>query len=721
MKRILLICLTTIITAASAFAIPAKPGVHTRTQSDGSVVRFERFGDEFSHYTLVEGFYTVVEDSVGDFCYATIKDNRLASSGVKVRPINALSSKEREIAVQSIGLRPMGQNPLFNREMHSPEATIAKRIKEQAAARVEANEKALTIDQWGGEVYGERDLLVILVEYTDKKFTISSPREKFKNMLNQEGYSENGNIGSVNDYFVDASNGKFHPKFDVVGPYCLPQKRAYYGGNEDPLDFRSDDLRPAHQTVDACNLASADGVDFSKYDNDGDGVLDLVFIVYAGHNPAEGGPDEAIWPHQWDIHPGKNITQKDYPTYNNTRLVSYACTSELQGAAGAQMCNIGTFCHEFGHALGLPDWYDTTGGASFGMSWASIMNSGSYLNNSRTPPTYNIVERWLLGWAFPKEITETGYYEMEHISSDEAYIMWANDTYTECFLFEARTAAANYKWDKYLIEGDKQEDIQHQGGEGMLVYHLVWDSGVIEHWKYHTINGDTSHECAQIFRSVPTAGNNASKGWFFPGSRKVKTLSYDGIPQFQNWDREKLPFFLDNITIDGTKVSFYAMVNELVIDVRQYDALINWQDAEANFSQWDVVCTNKENDEVVFQRTIGNKYVNITPLNTNSNYFVVISGKGESEPTFEFEITTQSNTLSPMSSLNVSSVQKSNDFVRLSVKNLDCNVDDIVWYIDGKKSQDTYLKLSTGTHQICAVITDTEGNTEYLYRDITVQ
>ena len=74
-----------------------------------------------------------------------------------------------------------------------------------------------------------------------------------------------------------------------------------------------------------------------------------------------------------------------------------------------------------------------------------------------------------------------------------------------------------------------------------------------------------------------------------------------------------------------------------------------------------------------------------------------------------------------MSSLNVSSVQKSNDFVRLSVKNLDCDVDDIVWYIDGKKSQDTYLKLSTGTHQICAVITDTEGNTEYLYRDITVQ
>lgn len=715
MKRILLICLTTIITAVSAFAIPAKPGIHTRTQSDGSVVHFERFGDEFSHYTLVDGFYTVVEDSVGDFCYATIKDNCLISSGVKVRPINTLSAKEREIAVQSIGLRPMGQNLLFNREMHSPEATIAKRIKEQAAARVETNEKALEIAEWGGEVKGERKLLVILAEYADVHFSISNPVDKFLSLLNDEGYSGNGCNGSVKDYFEYASNNKFTPSFEVVGPVRLSENREYYGGN----NGRGDDSRPAYQTVEACDLADQAGVDFSQYDNDGDGKLDLMFIVYAGHNEAEGGPAESVWPHHWDIYPGQNVMNTTYPVYDGKQLTTYSCTSELQGYAGSQMCNIGTFCHEFGHALGLPDWYDTSGGAGFGMSWASIMSSGSYLNNSRTPPTYNIVERWLLGWAFPKEITETGFYEINHVSKDEAYIIWANENKTECYLFESRTKGGNCPWDEYLNRGDSS--LKHQGGEGMLIYHLDWDKDVLDRWKKHTINSDPSHECAQLFRSVPTAGDSASQGWFFPGSRNVKSLSFETIPKLQSWSGDKLPFYLDNITIMGDKMAFYAMVKELIIDVRQYDALVDWQAAKTTHQEWDVKCIDKATEEVVFQRTIANKCVNIYPLNTDSNYHITIYGKGESEPTFEFELTTQSNVLSPMSSLNLTSTQKADGFIRLGVKNLDCRIDNIVWYIDGKESQDTYLKLPAGKHQICAVITDTEGNIQYLYRDITVQ
>ena len=74
-----------------------------------------------------------------------------------------------------------------------------------------------------------------------------------------------------------------------------------------------------------------------------------------------------------------------------------------------------------------------------------------------------------------------------------------------------------------------------------------------------------------------------------------------------------------------------------------------------------------------------------------------------------------------MSTLNMSSTYKADNFIRLGVKNLDCEVEDIVWYIDGKRSQDTYIKLSAGQHLIVAAISNTEGNTEYLYRYITVQ
>lgn len=715
MKRIALLIYLTTLTLASAFAIPARPGIMTRTQSDGSIVTFEIFGDEFSHYTLADGIYTVVEDEVGDFCFATIKDNALQSSGVKFRSISKLSAEERGIASQSVGLRPIGHNPLFNREMHSPERTIANRIKQQAASKVEPNEQALQISDYGGDIVGERNLLVILVSYTDVSFSISNPQEKFHDLLNKEGYSENGATGSTRDYFMDASSNKFTPNFDVVGPFTLPNERKYYGQN----NKRGDDSRPAYQTVDACRLADESGVDFSKYDNNGDGKIDLVFIVYAGHNEAEGGPENSVWPHQWDIYPGQNITQNTQPEYDGKKLVTYACSSELMLNYGTMMSNIGTFCHEFGHAIGLPDWYDTLGGAGFGLSYASIMNSGNYLNSSRTPPTYNIIERWLMGWALPKEINNTGFYEISHISNNDAYIVWANEDKTECFLFESRVAAANYKWDKYLNAGDN--DMKYQGGEGMLIYHLDWDRDVMNKWNRHEINTDASHECAKLFRAKPTADAKSSKGWFFPGSGNVTSLSYETTPKFQNWEGNKLPFHLDNITISGSKVSFSVVVNELSMDVRQYDALIDWRAAKNNFEEWEVKCTDLNSEEVVYNKTTPNKYVNIYPLRPNGKYRVAITGKGESAPTFEFELTTQKNVLVPMSSLNMEDSYNASDLIRLGVKNLDCTVDDIVWYVDGKVSEDSYISLAAGKHQVCAVITDTEGNNQYLYRTINVQ
>ncbi len=722
MKRIALLIYLTTLSLATAFAVPARPGILTRTQSDGTVVTFEIFGDEFSHYTLVDGIYTVVEDNDGDFCYATIKDNILTSSGVKVRSANKLSNEERSVALQSVGLRPTkNHNTIFTREMHSPERMLANRIKSQAANFANKNEAALEIANWGGSVIGERKLLVILVEYSDVFFSIKNPRDRFDALLNEEGYSENGATGSARDYFVDSSSGQFNPNFDVVGPFRLNNPRKYYGG---PDSKGNEDSRPAYQIVDACNSAESAGVDFSQYDNDGDGKIDLVFVVYAGHNEAEGGSKESVWPHQWEIMPNLNVMDKTQPTYDGKKLVSYACTSELKGSEyeGEQMSSIGTFCHEFGHALGLPDWYDTSdGGAGFGLSYASIMDSGNYLNNSRTPPTHNIIERWLLGWTFPKEITETGIYEISHISNNDAYIIWANDNQTECFLFESRVQAANYKWDKYLNEGDPNIGYGYQGGEGMLIYHLDWDRDVMDKWEKHLINTDPGHQCAQLFRASPTADETGSKSWFFPGARRVTSLTYDGVPKFQNWNEDKLPFYFDNIRISGDKVVLSAMVKEISYNARQYDILVDWMAAKTEFSEWEVECIERATEEVVYKTTTSNKYINLAPLKPSTEYIVNIYGKGTTEPAFELDITTQNQAVIPMAALNVESTHKSGNFTRLSVQNLDFSIDSIVWYIDGTVTNETYLKLSAGKHQICAVITDTEGITHYLYRQISVQ
>ncbi|MBO5805413.1 MAG: M6 family metalloprotease domain-containing protein [Tidjanibacter sp.] len=717
MKRIALSIYLMTFTAILAMATPAFPGKITHVQSDGSVVTFQVMGDEFNNHIVVDGLYTAIMGSDGDLYYARLQNGYLESSGVKIKSASKLTAAEKNIAQQSIGIRKMVENPIFNRNMHSPERAIQNKLA--TMNNVAPNEAALEIGDWGGEIKGKRNMLVILVEYTDIKFSIENPQAKFHDLLNQPDYSEDGGTGCAADYFKDASNGEFEPVFDVVGPFCLSENRFFYGGN-----VGGEDQAPAYQAMEACNLADSAGVDFSKYDNDGDGKLDLVFVVYAGHNPAEGGPADAVWPHKWDIMPGINIPSNSFPRYDGKQFTVYACTSELKGRSGVNMTGIGSFCHEFSHAIGLPDWYDTANNVCFGMDYASIMHAGNYLNNSRTPPTYNLLERWLLGWALPKEIHSAGSYEIEHVSTDDGYIMWANESKTECFLFESRTKAANFKWDKYLNGGDDRFGLQ--GGDGMLIYHVDWDrtpyngsTNAYAKWVNHTINTDPAHQCATIFRANPTATTEQSKGWFFPGSRNITTLSYETTPTFQNWDFERMPYYIDNIKIDGSKVSFKAMLKDLTMDARQYDALIDWESSDYEYASWRVEYINERTGEKNTITTT-NKYVMLYPLEPETAYSALVYGDGAQEPVFEFNFDTMGSAITPRAALFVNAEQDSKYQTRLSVKNLESTPEQIQWYVDGKSSE-AYVYLTPGKHQICAVITDTDGNTQYLYRYVNVK
>ena len=231
--------------------------------------------------------------------------------------------------------------------------------------------------------HGSKHFLVLLVEFSDLKFTVQNPNDAFSRMLNSEGYSENGGTGSAADYFRDNSNGVFSPIFDVFGPVTLSGGFADYGGN----DSDDSDKNPGGALVEACRKLD-DSIDFSDYDLDGDGVIDNVFFYYAGHNEAEG---DCIWPH------ASAIAGDDF-VFDGVSLRTYACSSELRGANGSLMCGIGTFCHEFGHVLGLPDLYDVDyeeNGSADAVYAFSLMCSGSYNNSGRTPPYLGALERML--------------------------------------------------------------------------------------------------------------------------------------------------------------------------------------------------------------------------------------------------------------------------------------------------------------------------------------
>jgi M6 family metalloprotease-like protein len=299
---------------------------------------------------------------------------------------------------------------------------------------------------------GSPKSLVLLVGFKDLPF--SQTREDFNNQLNQSGYDYNGSTGSCRDYFIASSDSLFQPQFDVYGPYTVSGNMADYGAESGG----NHDKDPYSMIVDACMCAAEDGVDFSQYDTNNDGILDNVFVYYAGYNQAEGGPANSIWPHKASLS-WKNVK------VDGKYLATYACTSEYSGNGGKVRANIGTFCHEFGHVLGLPDLYDTDYKYYTVSDW-DIMCSGNYNNNNRTPPTYSAYERFFVGWMKPEQLQEKGEYTLEPLqTANHAYLIATakhnligdNPSPREFFLLEYRTKTG---WDKYLP------------GSGMLVWHI---------------------------------------------------------------------------------------------------------------------------------------------------------------------------------------------------------------------------------------------------------
>ena len=403
MKKILLIVLICWVSLAS-YAVVASPEPIEMVQADGSKVTLKMVGDEFHHYY-------------------TTPDGRPMRCNAKGIWVEDESVKE--------------------------EPQAASRARRVAKERQISGSYPLT---------GSPKSLVILVNFKDLKFKYTL--EDFQKMLNVSGYSENGGVGSARDYFIASSDSVFSPQFDCYGPVTVSQGYAYYGGNSGS----SSSIHASQMVIEACNLVEEMGIDMAQYDTNNDGRLDNVFIYYAGHNEAEHGGENTIWPHRSIIMSGDRVGGK--------LIYDYACSSELRGASGNSMCGIGTFCHEFGHVLGLPDYYDT-GYNYYTVGTWDIMCSGSYNGNGKTPPTYTSGERFQLGWLTPIQLKDAGPYTLEPLeTSNTAYLIaasdhnmsWSNPSPSEYWLLENRQALG---WDA---------PSSALPGTGMLIWHIDYSS-----------------------------------------------------------------------------------------------------------------------------------------------------------------------------------------------------------------------------------------------------
>lgn len=467
-------------------AIPATPYPVERILPDGSKLTVLLRGDEFFNYTLSEDGYLIRENEQGYFNYVEIDTRGLQlSSTVRVRP-----KAERTVEEQQLTARIQAFPDLQ---------------KQYSAQRTAKESQLKDAPQKAYPTSGSPKSLVILVNYTDIKFQISNPQQAFTNLLNQEGYSGNGGTGSARDYFKTASFGVSSPEFVVVGPYNLPNNREYYGGNTSS----GDDQRAREMVVEACNAASADGVDFSTYDTDADGIVDNVFIYYAGHNEAEGGAKESIWPHRWQLNTSL--------TLNGKRIVGYACTSELRGSSGTNMCGIGTFAHEFGHVYGLVDYYATNGASHHTLSYWNIMDAGAYLNQGRTPPTYSAYDRFYVGWLTPTLLKSAQDINLPDLkTSNKAYILTAIDAHnlsgsnpnpSEFILLEYRSRSG---WDAYIPNS------------GMLATRIVYNRN---DWWSNGPNNNATSMGVDLIEADGVASTNTLAGDSYPGSANVTSFN----------------------------------------------------------------------------------------------------------------------------------------------------------------------------------------------------
>lgn len=484
MKKITTMIACAALTAMAAYGVPAKPGIRTITQPDGTTVEAELRGDEYCSFYVGADGKPMQIDADGYMRYITTD-----ATGAMVLTANADEAADTQAVYRALAAR--GAAERLRMDAVDPGVAAAKVAANVRRAEGEDD----TLPQKGMGLMERQDFpttgtvksIVILVSYADVDFTVDNPNDYFTRHLNEEGFSDYSAVGSCRDFFVENSMGLFTPQFDLYGPVKLSNNRSYYGGD----GTSRHDTYAYKMVIEAC-AALDDTVDFSQYDLDNDGVIDNIYLIYAGQGQASYGGSDTVWPHSSTISNG--------PSHDGVRIGRYACSNEWEYQ---RPDGIGTFVHEFSHVLGLPDLYETTySTGSVTPGQYSTMDTGPYNGDGCRPPYYSAYERNALGWIDLKLIDGPATVDLPHIgASNEAYIIQTIKD-TEFYLFEDRQQSG---WDA---------DIP---GHGLLVWHIDFDQTV---FTQNLVNNDPDHQYVDIVESNGETG--AAAGWPFPGTAFVK-------------------------------------------------------------------------------------------------------------------------------------------------------------------------------------------------------
>ncbi len=518
--------------AQALMAVPAKPGVMRVGTADGRELNVRLVGDEFFHQYFTEDGYPLMEKD-GNFYYCDYNAaGELIASGIKAQDKSMRDASAGQF-LSSVDLDGVeGRVRAYAQKFQRRDMVGDLKMDRPAKASDQDEPEGPPFDRGYGlfpdlrfPAYGHQKAIVILVEYQDTKFKLSDPHDYFSRMLNQTGFNDYGGTGCAKEYFELNSGGNFVCDFDVYGPITLSHNMAWYGGN----GYGGDDQRPGDMVKEACDQLD-DEIDFTEYDRNHDGVVDNVFIFYAGRGEASGGSADTVWPHSW------NMASAGYPNlyYDGVRVYTYGCSNEWENG---RPDGVGTFIHEFSHVMGLPDLYATRYTSSFTPGAWSALDYGPYNNDGMTPPLYSAFERYALGWMAPREMSDPANAMLPPISENVAGVIRTPKD-TEFFLVENRQKTG---WDTYIP------------GHGMLVWHVDYNESV---WNRNEVNNTPSHQYVDIEEADGTQSDGSRAGDAFPGTSNKTEFTASTNPAMKTWNGTAIDVPLTDIAENGGNITF---------------------------------------------------------------------------------------------------------------------------------------------------------------------
>ncbi len=493
------------------FAVDASPELITFTQPDGNTFSGFNRGDEWAGWHETTSGWPIAQNSNDWWVYAESSiDNRLRGSNLRVQ------SQDDSVYLENHG---------FSKQLRP------KRVHSFENAPIPDLQNTRT------------DTFVVpllLVDFPDHAHQYDI--ETFEDLMNSEGTYSHPNrpgSGSFRDFYHEISYDQFDPISTVDGWYTAPEDHDYYAYS-DPNGYPHV-LTLVRAMVDS---AEAHGMDWSQFDNDGDGTVDALNLIHAGAG-AEQGDHSNIWSHKWSLQAANLQVQ-----YDGVWINSYTMNPEIQSN---NIVAIGVISHEFGHALGLPDLYDTDYTSS-GAGKLALMASGSWGTAGNTPWYPSAMNAWCK--------TELGWSDVITLSADQAAIE-VEQSYSSNLVYRIDHGmdASEY----WLVENRQKvgTDVNMQAA-GLLFWHI--DTEKTQGWG---VNNDEPHYgvgLEQADGSYNLENNGSSdNGDPYPGVTGNRSFGYNTVPNSESYYFQPSMISMDNISDPDSVMTFDLTFNDYLI------------------------------------------------------------------------------------------------------------------------------------------------------------